>query len=1170
MERYIKSYVGNSKKLLENAGSKSLKAFMLENNLNQADAKLFLIELYNQQVDVINEEIKKKQKAKKQLDSLTNVYNNKIINTEFVPTTMSDQISLKFMLGEYSIKTKVVEFLKKALDEMAKLPMYKKLNKPFLEIRPETDLKFIKKIYDLLMTKAGDLNRIFITDIETGKVVSSKLKEGFTYEDFEDVLLKIIQSAGLAVIGNLTFTIQYRNLPVGGNLINKKDIPSFLIDKRGISIILNDDGLCGQRCLVLADRYMKNEDAFKNIKKDSSKKLFDKLTNELCKELNVNNEMNFTDFDKYADNRKIQVIILTGLWVELYVTPTEYEEQIYLYYDMAMKHYHYLHDINAATNDSKRQNKWCKSCRKSIRRENFEKHKCKETKCSCCHYDFKTLDNKNQHFSDARKNKSWLQCDLCNVWCAGEKCLTDHQEKCKGDTIKCLECNKFIDKNHYDNHICGEKYCINCDVYHSKDDEHRCYIKKLKPEEGEWLQKIYAYDFESMFDENNNHEVNLCIVSLLNGDEEYTFNNIEEFVQFAVSCKNSTFIAHNGKAYDNWLTHKYIIKHTGHRPSKLIMAGNKIMYMKVKSVRFIDSLNHIAQGLATFPSTFGIKEMKKGFFPYLFNIKENQNYIGKIPDKKYFNTYSMSCEKLEEFNIWYDTQLNIVYDFKKELYEYCKSDVDILKRSLEIYISDAIEINGLHPLKCSTIASYCMKVYRTNYMNEDEIAILTKEEYDFCKRGFFGGRTEVFKMFQNWSEQQIAEGTFGKYVDIQSLYPTVQFFDDLPCDIPIWDINPNVNDYTEYLNNKFGYVECDISCPKNLHIPLLPEKKDGKLIFDLVDKKKAVYTSIELKRALEVGYKITHIYKTLCFNKTDNMFKKYVQNFLKIKTESAGYDGDNIDEYINRYYQHCGVLLDKNKIKENAGMKLLAKICLNSLWGKFGQNDELPTTVYLKNDAWFKLLKRHTNNEVELKTECLIDEDTLYVSYIEKVENRTSLTTTNLALAGFTTGNARLRLYKELYKLGERVIYCDTDSIIYEYRKNEYNVEEGDCLGQWELEEYKEKVNGKKIKHEGNLKEVYALAPKTYGVTTLSGYSSYKCKGITLNSGNKQHFNYERLKDLISGSHKPIVTYSDDFIKDKKTGCIYTKTQVEKVTNFDAEGFKRNFNLEDGTSKPFI
>jgi hypothetical protein len=1153
LSRIPKTDINKSKTkkfLLANADLKNIYEAKKSFNLKYANEVYdILLEDYNTFIDSENEKI------------INDLYNREIVNTPFINATASNQISMKFALSEHSMQTLNIEFIKIITD------IYKnKYPNHLLVIYQNTTDLLIERIYASLMAYSGQFNRIFITDRETGKVTSSNLIDNFTFNDFKDVLERIIQSAGLAVLGRLVFTIQQRNIPEGGSCV---DIPDFLKNKKGISLIINDDNLCGQMCLVLAD--CKTNDDLRQMKTPKSKSRFDKKVLEMCKELNVKDRMSFLDFNIYADKRRKQIIIVSGLFVEMYSTPTEYEEQIYIYYDTSINHYHFIHDINSASNDSKRNNKWCNICKKSIRRENFNTHKCKETLCGCCRTNFCSVIEKEKHFSDAKKNKSWQQCEECNLWCAGIDCLEKHLESCKGKQKQCQDCKKWVETEHYEEHKCGEKFCRNCENYYC--GEHRCFITPIDPSKGDydiqdgervlvdWTQKIYSYDFESMFDENLKHDVNLCIVKRLYSDERHIFYNIEDFVKFAVSCTNTTFIAHNGKAYDNWMTHKYIIKHTGHRPNKLILAGNKIMYMKVKSIRFIDSLNHIAQGLATFPKTFGLTEMKKGYFPYMFNIAENQNYIGKIPDKKFFNPENMSSEKYYDFNKWYVTQLDIVYDFKKELFEYCESDVDILKRSLEIYIDDALKINGIHPLKCSTIASYCLRVFRTNYMKEEHIAVLTKEEYDFCKRGFFGGRTEVFKMFQSWTEQDIKEGKYGKYVDIQSLYPSVQFFDELPCGVPVWDNEPSYENTSEYINEHYGYIECDIVCPDNLHIPLLPEKKNNKLMFDLVNKDKKVYSSIELQRAIEVGYKVTKIYKSLTFEKSDNIFKGYIQNFLKIKTESAGYSGDDIDDYIKRYNEHCGVLLEKDKIKKNLGMKLLAKICLNSLWGKFGQNDELPTTAYIKNDAWFKLLKRHADKKVELKNEILIDDDTLYVSYIEKEESRTSLMTTNLGLAGFVTANARLRLYKELYKLSERVIYCDTDSIIYEYDKSKYNVEEGDCLGQWELEE------------NGNLKEVYALAPKTYGYTSLDGEQKYKCKGITLSYGNKTHFTYDKLKTLITGdsegNREKIVTYSDDFIKDNKTGIIYTKQNVPKDTNYNVAEFKRIFNDVDGTSKPF-
>lgn len=53
---------------------------------------------------------------------------------------------------------------------------------------------------------------------------------------------------------------------------------------------------------------------------------------------------------------------------------------------------------------------------------------------------------------------------------------------------------------------------------------------------------------------------------------------------------------------------------------------------------------------------------------------------------------------------------------------------------------------------------------------------------------------------------------------------------------------------------------------------------------------------------------------------------------------------------------------------------------------------------------------------------------------------------TNIFCATFTTAYARLHLYDQLDKLGERVIYYDTDSII--YKDGAENLKLGDYLGE--------------------------------------------------------------------------------------------------------------------------
>ena len=202
---------------------------------------------------------------------------------------------------------------------------------------------------------------------------------------------------------------------------------------------------------------------------------------------------------------------------------------------------------------------------------------------------------------------------------------------------------------------------------------------------------------------------------------------------------------------------------------------------------------------------------------------------------------------------------------------------------------------------------------------------------------------------------------------------------------------------------------------------------------------------------------------------------------------------------------------------------------------------------------WFRLLSKHIKGELIIKNETMIDTNTLYVEYVSTDSKNTSLNTTNLALAGFVTAQARLRLYKELDRLEERAIYCDTDSIIYHYDKNLYNIPEGDMLGEWENETKSPIVS------------VTALAPKSYGFQCLDGTGDIKCKGISLNFDNSQKYTFEAVDGLIRGE-KPIKTTKLEFIKDKKSGHIRTKQDAEKLISFEPNTFKRKINPDFTTT----
>ena len=77
--------------------------------------------------------------------------------------------------------------------------------------------------------------------------------------------------------------------------------------------------------------------------------------------------------------------------------------------------------------------------------------------------------------------------------------------------------------------------------------------------------------------------------------------------------------------------------------------------------------------------------------------------------------------------------------------------------------------------------------------------------------------------------------------------------------------------------------------------------------------------------------------------KRTGLFADYVNTWLKIKEEASGWPeyvgNDHVkqQEHVANYYAKEKIQLDPAKIDKNPGLRTLAKMMLNSMWGKFGQ-----------------------------------------------------------------------------------------------------------------------------------------------------------------------------------------------------------------------------------------
>ena len=198
--------------------------------------------------------------------------------------------------------------------------------------------------------------------------------------------------------------------------------------------------------------------------------------------------------------------------------------------------------------------------------------------------------------------------------------------------------------------------------------------------------------------------------------------------------------------------------------------------------------------------------------------------------------------------------------------------------------------------------------------------------------------------------------------------------------------------------------------------------------------------SLELDLAREMGYRVVRLHEVWHFDqKSQTLFKDYIDMFLKKKQEASGWpswcesDQDKA-KYIEEYRQHEGILLDKDKIQYNAGARSVWKQILNNMWGKLGQRPNRPKLeVVNEPKRYFELF---TSASVNVKDVHLVSEDMVEVCYALENDFVEASDRTNVVLAAFTTAQARIKLYRVMAKLGQRVCYYDTDSLVM-YRKKD-------------------------------------------------------------------------------------------------------------------------------------
>jgi hypothetical protein len=418
-------------------------------------------------------------------------------------------------------------------------------------------------------------------------------------------------------------------------------------------------------------------------------------------------------------------------------------------------------------------------------------------------------------------------------------------------------------------------------------------------------------------------------------------------------------------------------------------------------------------------------------------------------------------------------------------YEYLQKDCDLLYRVIGRYFTMLRDnIKGQPGISA---ASTALATYRTSFQEKD-IKELPDESAALIRQGYYGGRCEIFrKEFKSESSSILHD------YDVNSLYPTMMREPQ-----PVEQVARNKTLHLEIC----GFIDATVEVGP-CHIPVLPYRGGGKLLFP-TGRWRGTFSTVELRLAEEHNQlKSIRVHDAIYF-RTSDIFSRYVDRLYKLR--------------------------DKSEPDYQLPLDRLAKILLNSLYGKFGSSAERET-IHIRPSLDDIIDK----NMQEMPSPISVN------AYLERTVADTDYMLPQIS--AWITALGRCRLAQQLLACNHESYYCDTDAVF-----TPMKITCGTNLGQWKDEYEKDPIQ-----------YAYFVAPKVYVLKHESGRLTNKAKGFA-RFGEKLPDNAVAI--LQSGESLPVSRFTKarsvirgDF------GLILSRKQIQSTST------KRVFH-KDGTSTP--
>ncbi len=392
--------------------------------------------------------------------------------------------------------------------------------------------------------------------------------------------------------------------------------------------------------------------------------------------------------------------------------------------------------------------------------------------------------------------------------------------------------------------------------------------------------------------------------------------------RYAIEQRSTLFLCgFNGAKFDFWFLVNAIMYAYPEEKPKLIFSGSAIIQFRWRNLRLFDMAKHVTGSLKECLKAYGCL-ITKGRFDHKKGCKwDNMKEEDRKACDAYLERDVLSlCELFEKYN---DTMMS---DFGVNV----TSFISTADFSYRYFFSKDSEL--LAP--------------------ETPIHLpQTAEESAFYRRAIYGGRT--YKNRHNWISKQYesikeAKTTYKEvedYIvdaDVVSLYPTAMHRFEYPIGVP--------QKTDQEVKGKPGVYECTYTATTSLLHAVLPrrglsatEKKQclegmripsgyclheednkGGLYWDLKSGY-GIYTSVDIEEARRFGYTV-NVLGGYYWERSAFIFRDYVVKMFKMKNDNKATKG----------------------VKYN-----LAKLFMNSLYGKMGQRMHLDKGEFVRTNAEF-------------------------------------------------------------------------------------------------------------------------------------------------------------------------------------------------------------------------